>query len=300
MTIPPLLVPGDEVLVISPSSHPTTDRWIQGIEVLEAWGLRVQRGKNYLAVNEGFAGTDAERLADLQSGLDDPNIKAIFPMRGGYGASRLLDALNFSKMKHSPKWLVGFSDITAPLVHLDSLGIAGIHGPMPHNFCIEGGELALESLYRLLFHGATNLEAEASSHNRPGEVSGRAIGGNLSLLVHLLGSSSFENPTGKILCLEEVGERLYHVDRMLVQLKRAGYLQNLAGLLVGGFTDCHEASLTIGKSYQEIIREHTEGTSYPIAFDVPFGHIPNNFALPFGTKINLSINSQKVQVTGQI
>ena len=140
MTIPPLLVPGDEVLVISPSSHPTTDRWIQGIEVLEAWGLRVQRGKNYLAVNEGFAGTDPERLADLQSGLDDPNIKAIFPMRGGYGASRLLDALNFSKMKHSPKWLVGFSDITAPLVHLDSLGIAGIHGPMPHNFCIEGGE----------------------------------------------------------------------------------------------------------------------------------------------------------------
>jgi muramoyltetrapeptide carboxypeptidase len=115
-----------------------------------------------------------------------------------------------------------------------------------------------------------------------------------------MGSSSFENPAGKILCLEEVGERLYHVDRMLVQLKRAGFLQNLAGLLVGGFTDCHEAPLTIGKRYEEIIREHTEGTSYPIAFDVPFGHIPSNFALPFGTKINLSINSKKVQVTGQI
>jgi muramoyltetrapeptide carboxypeptidase len=120
------------------------------------------------------------------------------------------------------------------------------------------------------------------------------------LLTHLVGSSSFENPAGKILCLEEVGERLYHVDRMMVQLKRSGYLKNLAGLLVGGFTDCEEASLTIGKSYQEIILEHTEGTSYPIAFDVPLGHIPGNFALPFGTKINLSINSEKVQVTGQI
>jgi muramoyltetrapeptide carboxypeptidase len=300
MTIPPLLVPGDDVLVISPSSHPTTDRWIQGIEVLEAWGLRVNRGKNYLAVHEGFAGTDAERLADFQAGLDDPSMKAIFPMRGGYGASRLLDSLDFSGMKHSPKWLVGFSDITAPLVHLDSLGFAGIHGPMPHNFCVEGGELALESLYRLLFHGETYLEANASPYNRLGDATGKAIGGNLSILVHLMGSSSFENPAGKILCLEEVGERLYHVDRMLVQLKRAGFLQNLAGLLVGGFTDCHEAPLTIGKKYEEIIREHTEGTSYPIAFDVPFGHIPSNFALPFGTKINLSINSEKVQVTGQI
>jgi muramoyltetrapeptide carboxypeptidase len=300
MTIPPLLVPGDDVLVISPSSHPTSDRWIQGIEVLEAWGLRVNRGKNYLAVHEGFAGTDAERLADFQAGLDDPSMKAIFPMRGGYGASRLLDSLDFSGMKRSPKWLVGFSDITAPLVHLDSLGFAGIHGPMPHNFCVEGGELALESLYRLLFHGETYLEANASPYNRLGEATGKAIGGNLSILVHLLGSSSFENPAGKILCLEEVGERLYHVDRMLVQLKRAGFLQNLAGLLVGGFTDCHEAPLTIGKKYEEIIREHTEGTSYPIAFDVPFGHIPSNFALPFGTKINLSINSEKVQVTGQI
>lgn len=300
MTIPPLLVPGDDVLVISPSSHPTTDRWIQGIEVLESWGLRVNRGKNYLAVHEGFAGTDAERLADFQAGLDDPSMKAIFPMRGGYGASRLLDSLDFSGMKRSPKWLVGFSDITAPLVHLDSLGFAGIHGPMPHNFCVEGGELALESLYRLLFHGETNLEANASPYNRLGDATGKAIGGNLSILVHLLGSSSFENPAGKILCLEEVGERLYHVDRMLVQLKRAGFLQNLAGLLVGGFTDCHEAPLTIGKRYEEIIREHTEGTSYPIAFDVPFGHIPSNFALPFGTKINLSINSEKVQVTGQI
>ena len=300
MTIPPLLVPGDDVLVISPSSHPTTDRWIQGIEVLEAWGLRVNRGKNYLAVHEGFAGTDAERLADFQAGLDDPSMKAIFPMRGGYGASRLLDSLDFSGMKRSPKWLVGFSDITAPLVHLDSLGFAGIHGPMPHNFCVEGGELALESLYRLLFHGETYLEANASPYNRLGDATGKAIGGNLSILVHLMGSSSFENPAGKILCLEEVGERLYHVDRMLVQLKRAGFLQNLAGLLVGGFTDCHEAPLTIGKKYEEIIREHTEGTSYPIAFDVPFGHIPSNFALPFGTKINLSINSEKVQVTGQI
>jgi muramoyltetrapeptide carboxypeptidase len=229
--------------------------------------------------------------------LDDPSIKAIFPIRGGYGVSRLLDSLDFSGFVSSPKWIVGFSDITALLCELDSIGYASVHGPMPHNFCQKGGESALQNLHALLFEGKVSVAAPAHALNRPGEASAEIIGGNLSLLCHLVGSSTFASTEGKILFIEEIGERLYHVDRMLLQLKRAGYFQNLAGLILGGFTDCHEASLTIGKPAYEIVAEHTSGTSFPIAFDFPAGHIPNNQPVLFGVKSKLLVNSQKVQLT---
>jgi muramoyltetrapeptide carboxypeptidase len=230
----------------------------------------------------GLGGTDQERLADLQQMLDDPSIKAIFPIRGGYGVSRLLDSLDFSQFKSNPKWIVGFSDITALLCELDSIGYASVHGPMPHNFCQKGGESALQNLHTALFEGTLSVSAPAHPLNRSGEASAEIIGGNLSLLSHLVGTSSFASTDGKILFIEEIGERLYHVDRMLLQLKRAGLLKNLAGLILGGFTDCNEASLTIGKTAFELVAEHTSGTSFPIAYDFPAGHIPNNQPLFFG------------------
>jgi muramoyltetrapeptide carboxypeptidase len=229
--------------------------------------------------------------------LDDPSIKAIFPIRGGYGVSRLLDSLDFSGFVSSPKWIVGFSDITALLCELDSRGYVSVHGPMPHNFCQKGGESALQNLHDLLFEGKVTVAAPVHALNRPGEASAEIIGGNLSLLCHLIGSSTFASTEGKILFIEEIGERLYHVDRMLLQLKRAGYFQNLAGLLLGGFTDCNEASLTIGKSAYELVAEHTSGTSFPIAFDFPAGHISNNQPVLFGVKSKLLVNSQEVQLT---
>jgi muramoyltetrapeptide carboxypeptidase len=295
--IPPFLKPGDEVAILSPASFPPTDNWKQGVEVLENWGLRVRNAPNYLSRHYGLGGTDAERLSDLQQMLDDPSIKAIFPIRGGYGVSRLLDSLDFSGFVSSPKWIVGFSDITALLCELDSMGFASVHGPMPHNFCQKGGESALQNLHSLLFEGKVSVAAPVHALNRPGEASAEIIGGNLSLLCHLVGSSTFKSTEGKILFIEEIGERLYHVDRMLLQLKRAGYFQNLAGLLLGGFTDCNEASLTIGKPAYELVAEHTSGTSFPIAFDFPAGHIPNNQPVLFGVKSKLLVNSQKVQLT---
>jgi len=252
---------------------------------------------NYLSRHFGLGGTDAERLSDLQQMLDDPFIKAIFPIRGGYGSSRLLDSLDFSGFKTHPKWIVGFSDITALLCEVDRLGFASIHGPMPHNFCQKGGEAALQNLHCLLFEGSTTVSAPSHPLNRLGEASAEIIGGNLSLLCHLIGSPTFASTAGKILFLEEIGERLYHVDRMLLQLKRAGLFQNLAGLIVGGFTDCNEASLTIGKTAFELVAEHTSGTSYPIAFDFPAGHIPNNQPLVFGVKTKLLVNAAGVQLT---
>ena len=295
--IPPYLQPGDEVAILSPASFPHTENWKLGVEVLESWGLRVRNAPNYLSRHFGLGGTDAERLSDLQQMLDDPSIKAIFPIRGGYGSSRLLDSLDFSGFKSNPKWIVGFSDITALLCEVDRLGFASIHGPMPHNFCQKGGESALQNLYTALFEGVVSVSAPAHPLNRLGEASAEIIGGNLSLLCHLIGSSTFASTAGKILFLEEVGERLYHVDRMLLQLKRAGMFQNLAGLIVGGFTDCNEASLTIGKTAFELVAEHTSGTSFPIAFDFPAGHIPNNQPLIFGVKTKLLVKAEGVQLT---
>lgn len=295
--IPPYLQPGDEVAILSPASFPPTENWKQGVAVLESWGLRVRKAPHYLSRHFGLGGTDAERLTDLQQMLDDPQIKAIFPIRGGYGSSRLLDSLDFSGFISNPKWIVGFSDITALLCEVDRLGFASIHGPMPHNFCQSGGESALQNLYTALFEGVVSVSTPAHPLNRLGEAYAEIIGGNLSLLCHLVGSPTFSQTAGKILFLEEIGERLYHVDRMLLQLKRAGMFQNLAGLIVGGFTDCQEASLTIGKTAFELVAEHTSGTSFPIAFDFPAGHIPNNQPLVLGVKTKLLVNTEGVQLT---
>ncbi len=300
MAIPPLLKSGDLVSVLSPASHTNSNAWEKGIEVLEKWGLRVDRGEHYLSQHFGFGGTDAERLNDLQKALDNPEIKAIFPIRGGYGTSRLLDDLDFSHFLQNPKWIVGFSDITALLMHIDTLGVAGIHGPMPNNFCQKGGEFSLQALNEVLFNGHAIYTCKPHPSNILGEVQGVLIGGNLSLLTHLMGSKSFRKPVGKILVIEEIGERLYHVDRMLVQLKRSGYFEGLIGMIIGGFTDCNEAPLTIGKSAQELILEHTEDYHFPIAFDFPLGHVPANHPVIFGVKSNLLISSEKVQLTNQI
>ncbi len=295
--LPHLLKPGNRVGIISPASHPTSDQWKAGLQVLSDWGLEIVLGDHYLAEHFGLGGTDEQRRADLQQMLDDPSIAAIFPLRGGYGVSRLLDGLDFTKFRKNPKWVVGFSDITALLCHIDTFSIASIHGPMPNNFCQKGGEAALANLHTLLFEGRTHMHTTSHALNKHGVAEASIIGGNLSLLTHLIGSNSFPNPKGKILFIEEVGERLYHVDRLLLQLKRAGYLADLAGLIIGGFTDCKEASLTIGLSVEDMILEHTAAYHYPIAFDFPAGHIPNNQAIPMGKKIKFLVNAEIVQVT---
>lgn len=295
--IPQLLKPGNRVGIISPASHPTSNQWKAGLQVLSDWGLEIVLGEHYLAEHFGLGGTDEQRHADLQRMLDDASIAAIFPLRGGYGVSRLLDGLDFTKFRAHPKWIVGFSDITALLCHIDTFSIASIHGPMPNNFCQKGGEEALANLRTLLFEGRTHISTTSHSLNKHGVAEAEIIGGNLSLLTHLIGSESFPNPKGKILFIEEVGERLYHVDRLLLQLRRAGYFADLAGLIVGGFTDCKEASLNIGLRVEEMILEHTAAYHYPIAFDFPAGHMPTNLAIPIGKKIKFLVNAEIVQVT---
>lgn len=300
MTPPSLLVPGDSVIILSPASPPKSDHWLQGVETLKKWGLNPIFSPNHLATHFGLAGTDNQRFEDFQWALNHPTAKAIFPIRGGYGSSRFIDRLDFTTFLQKPKWLVGFSDITAPLMHLNALNMACIHGPMPHNFIQEGGNSALEHLHQLLFTGNLTISCNPHPLNKWGSVEAEISGGNLSLVAHLIGTKSFPNMNGKILFLEEIGERLYHVDRMLVQLKRAGILENLAGLIIGGFTDCQEASLEMGKNAFELIAEHTEHYQYPVAFDFPAGHIPNNQPILFGVKSKFLVNNSEVQLTYQM
>ena len=300
MIIPPLLSPGDSVIILSPASPPKSDNWLLGLETLKQWGLHPILSPNHSASHFGLAGTDTERLEDFQWALNHPHAKAIFPIRGGYGSSRFIDNLDFSTFLQHTKWLVGFSDITAPLMHLNALNVASIHGPMPHNFIQEGGEYALEQLKQLLFRGEASINAEPHPLNRNGMAEAEITGGNLSLVSHLIGTKSFPAIAGKILFLEEIGERLYHVDRMLVQLKRAGILSELAGLIVGGFTDCEEAPLEIGKNAYELIAEHTASFQYPIAYNFPAGHITNNQPIAFGVKSKFLVNNSEVQLIGQL
>ena len=300
MHIIPCLKPGDKVAIVSPASPPKSTDWELGLKVLEQWGLEVICAPNHLNTHFGLAGTDQQRLSDLQWALNEPDIKAIFPIRGGYGTSRIIDQVDFSNFAKYPKWIVGFSDITTLLMHLNALDFPSLHAPMPHNFLQLGGEIALENLKRLLFNEQFQLEIPSNSSNKLGTAEGEIIGGNLSLIVHLIGTKSFPCLKGKILLLEEIGENLYHIDRMLVQLKRGGFLSELAGMIVGGFTDCKEASLEMGKSVNELILEHTSDYNYPIVFEFPSGHIPNNQPILLGVKSNLLVNSGKIQLTYQM
>ena len=296
MITPPFLQQGDTVAIVSTARKNIEDNLKPTIAMLEGWGLKVKLGKTIGLDHYQLAGTDDQRAEDFQEQMDNPNIKAIWCVRGGYGTVRIIDKLDFTKFKQNPKWIIGFSDVTVLHSHLNRMGFQSIHGIMPVSVARATDE-AKNSLCTALFGDKLEYELDCDALNHVGKAKGELVGGNLSLLAHLIGSESFPNPAGKILFIEEIGERLYHVDRMLVQLKRAGYLSQLSGLIIGGFTDCEEAKLEIGKTVEELVLEHCAGTNYPIAFNFPAGHIPNNFALPFGTKIKFLVNAEIVQVT---
>ena len=224
--------------------------------------------------------------------LDDTEVKAIISARGGYGTTRLLDQLDFTGFKKSPKWIIGFSDITALHCHLLGLGFESIHGIMPSLFSRPGSDEALESLRRVLFGGYISYQAPAHAFNCAGTAEGILMGGNISLLNTIIGTASDVDYTGKILFLEEIDEYLYNLDRMLVQLKRSGKLARLAGLVVGHMTDMRDNAIPFGKTAVEIIQEHTADYTYPVAYNFPTGHEPHNLALICG-------RNARLQVTGQ-
>ncbi len=293
LLVPPYLQSGDTVGVLAPASKVNYEDCVPGLRILrEEWNLNVIEGPTLKGGYYQYSGTDKQRRDDLQLLLDNPKVKAILAARGGYGCSRIMDELDFTEFKKSPKWLVGFSDLTAVLSHVNALGYAGIHAPMVKTMVNEGGEQALASLRKALFGQAIHYTIPPHPYNKIGSAEAVVTGGNLCLLAHLLGSSSAVNTKGKILFMEDINEYLYNIDRMMIQLKRAGQLQNLAGLIVGQFNDVRDnTDPAFGKTAYELILEHTQEYDFPICFDFPVGHVPDNRALPVGMGATLEISN---------
>lgn len=291
MITPPPLKKGHKVAIVAPAKSIDEHAVDEAMDTFESWGLEVVLGRHLFANHNQFAGKDKQRTDDFQKVIDDPTISAIFCVRGGYGTTRIIDDLNFTALRRNPKWIIGFSDITALLCHLHNLGFESVHGIMPAIFGQEGAKPAINSLKDLLFGKKPNYVVSPHSQNIIGAGSGKLIGGNLSLICHLIGTSSDIVTDDCILFIEDIDEHLYSIDRMMVQLKRSGKLDQLAGMIVGQFTEIKdEGEVPFGSNCLGVIKEHVAPYNFPVCFGFQGGHIPHNLALPMGRKCTLSVD----------
>ena len=295
--IPPYLKKGDTIGIVAPAGFMPVEKMQACIETLDSWGYTVRLGATTHSNSSNyFSGTDEERLNDLQQMMDDPDIHAILCARGGYGMSRIVDQISFKKFRKHPKWIIGFSDITVLHAHIYSqYKIATLHAPMAGAFN-EGTENNpyLESLRLALKGKPAQYHCAPHKFNTAGSAQGQLVGGNLSLLAHLIGSESDFKTKNKILFIEDVGEYLYNVDRMIMQLKRAGKLSSLGGLIIGGFTDMKDTERPFGKTVHEIIYEHVKEFDFPVCFDFPVSHEKENYALKIGQRYDLVVEDNGV------
>ena len=291
--IPKNLVKGDLIQIVSTARFVDSEFIRLGIEKLSGYGFKVETGKNLYKRQGQFAGSDAERLEDINDAIRNPDCRAILCARGGYGSVRIIDGIDLETLSRDPKWMAGYSDITAILNHIyTGANLAGLHSTMPIDF----HKNSIESLDTLVSALSGNeLSYLASDHlfNREGSAEGEMIGGNLSMLYSLLGSSSQINTDGKILFLEDLDEYLYHIDRMMMALKRSGMLTNLAGLIIGGMTDMNDNKIPFGKTADEIIHEHVADFDFPVCFNFPSGHRDDNRTWIHGKKIRLTVKNDQ-------
>ena len=290
MISPSFLKKGDKIGIVAPARKISKIELESSFEIIRNYGLDIVYTENLFAEKYQFAGSDNVRYADLQNMLDDTSVRAVFFARGGYGSVRIIDKLNFINFVSSPKWLVGYSDITVFHNHVNrNFGIQTLHASMPINFA-DNTKLALGSLFDVLFGKLSNYEFETSPLNRNGIANAELVGGNLSVLYSLLGSISFPETDGKILFLEDLDEYLYHVDRMMVGLKRAGKLSNLAGFVVGSMSSMNDNIIPFGKTAEEIILDTVSEFDFPVYFGFPAGHIDDNRALVMGRNVKVGID----------
>lgn len=294
---------GDRVALAAPARKVSPEEMQPAIEALRSWGLEVEVPEGLFASEHQFAGSDSHRAALLQRQLDDPGIKAIICCRGGYGTVRIIDRLDFARFAEHPKWIVGFSDVTVLHSHIHrTLGLPTLHATMPASGdWTPDGETwkpAVQSLHDTLFGTPLCHEWAAHPLNHGGRASAPVVGGNLSILYSLCGSASALDTRGKILLIEDLDEYLYHIDRMMQNLKRCGMLDGLAGLIVGGLSDMHDNTVPFGQTAEEIVADAVAGHDYPVAFGAPFGHLgDNNLALTLGIKYNLEVGiSEKSRI----
>lgn len=300
MKIPPYLKKGDTIGIVSPAGFMPIEKMQSCIETLDTWGYNVKLGATtHTSSSNYFSGTDKERLADLQEMMDDKKIAAILCARGGYGMSRIIDDVSFKKFKKHPKWIVGYSDITVLHSHLHTnYNIASMHAPMAAAFN-DGvtDNPYIQSIQKALEGEPANYETASHEFNKAGSAEGELVGGNLSLLAHLIGTDSDIKTKNKLLFLEDVGEYLYSIDRMFLQLKRSGKLDKLAGLIIGKFTDNKDTERPYGKSVYEIIHDQVKEYDYPICFDFPVSHEKENYALKVGVEYELEVEGEKTKLS---
>ena len=299
---PPYLKKGDTIMILSPAGKIRDRKGIDaGIELANHWGLVVFFGNHLLSQDGSFAGTDQERTEDMQKALDDPSIKAIWASRGGYGTVRIIDNLDFSVFDERPKWIVGYSDITVLHNKVHELGFQSIQAQMPVTLDLENPDQkeSMSSLHRALFGKKLQYKIESDEKNRLGEGMGQLVGGNLSIVYSMLASDTNLDMRGKVLFLEDVGEALYHVDRMMISLKRAGYFKECEGLIICDFRLKKNEGNKFGKTLQELVLEAVEGTDFPVIFDFPAGHIDDNRALILGSYLELKSAKKKSRISFQ-
>jgi muramoyltetrapeptide carboxypeptidase len=290
---PPFLKPGDCIGIVAPARKISADELNSAVKQLESWGLKVKSGKHIYSTFNQFAGTDGERLADMQQMLDDKEVKAIISARGGYGSVRIIDKLDFTNFCQCPKWIAGFSDITVFHNHIQThFGIQTLHCTMPINFGKDAESTGL--LRKALFGELSEYKTEVHPLNRKGKSTGTLCGGNLSLLYALASTPSDIGTTGKILFLEDLDEYLYHIDRMMMQLKRAGKLSHLSGLVIGSFSDMKDNTIPFGKTAEQIILDAVQEYKYPVCFGFPAGHGLKNFPLYMGRKVELTVDNKNI------
>jgi len=283
---------GDRVALAAPARAVSPEEMAPAIATLESWGLQVVVPDGLYERDGQLAGSDSHRAALMQRLLDDPSIAAIICARGGYGTVRIIDRLDFTRFAQHPKWIVGYSDVTVLHSHIHAtLGLPTLHATMPVNFPTDGSPCqATESLRHALFGTPQEIVWGGNPHDRKGQAQGAAVGGNLSILYSLLGSRSQVDTRGKILLIEDLDEYLYHIDRMMQALKRAGMLNGLAALVVGGMSDMHDNTIPWGKTAEEIVAEAVADYDYPVAFGAPIGHIgTENRALTMGVPTTLTV-----------
>ncbi len=288
MIKPPSLKKGDCIGLISTARKISKEELEPSMKIFDKWGLKVKFASHLFEVQNQFAGSDEQRLADLQGFIDNPELKAIICVRGGYGTVRIIDELNFLSLLSKPKWVCGFSDVTVLLNKLNSVGIECLHSSMPISFPNNSKE-SIESLRKVLFGEEHIIKIPSNPLNRNGKARGKVIGGNLSILYSQLGSPTAFNTEGQILFIEDLDEYLYHIDRMVYNLKRNSYFEKLAGLIVGGMSSMNDNSVPFGRNAEEIISDIVRPYNFPVCFGFPAGHVEDNRSLIFGRRANLLV-----------
>lgn len=296
MIIPPTLRPGDKVGITCPSGYLDLTKISIAVSTLESWGLEVQVGATVGSQSQNyFSETPEIRRTELQQMLDDSTVRAILMGRGGYGMSQIIDELDFSEFQKNPKWICGFSDITLLHNHLQrQLKTASLHSPMCAGF-IPKENFDPEDIIRhfkqcLMDESPVATTFLSHPYNRPGRSSGRIVGGNLAMLTHAIGSKSQLKTKGNLLFIEDIGEHLYKIDRMMYQLRRAGMLDGIKGLIFGNFSDTEDTTRPYGQGLYDILKSHTQDGNYPVAFEFPAGHEDINYALKLGKKYELKVD----------